>query len=609
MVGLGFNIKELQAYLVLPALLLVYLVGAPLRLWTRLWHLLAAGGVLLVVSFCWIVAVDLTPAGQRPYVTDSGTNSELSLALGYNGFGRLFAGILSHLPIPFLHVKIDFTIVPAIAAEIGTPSLLRLFRPELAGQMSWLLPVALIGLIAAPVQPRRYRGLEEADTIPSGYRRMPVRLRREHLALVLWGTWLVTAGLFFSFARFYHLYYLIMLAPAVAALAGIGTVALWNDYRASLTSMTDTWWRGWLLPLTLLATAVIQAHFLAGYTSWNGWIAPVIVAVCVLVAAGLVTGRLGLRFLITPEMLVGIGRRSALTLTIAGTFCLLIAPTAWAAVSVADGNGGAWLPQAGPSQGFDGGFGGGRFLFAGGRVGQPRGAGQACSAGPRSCAPARGRVAPTGLPKGFFRARSGGFPRGTFVRGFAGPGGFASGALTFAGSQIPKLDPKLLHYLETHRGKARYLIATTTSSYASLFILDTGQPVMTLGGYQGWDRILTRSQLSQLVSKGTIRFFLLPASGADRSGTGPAPKAPGGSRRFMRGVGVTGLPAGVDANLNNVNNDLITWVRSRCTAVPSSAYQTASRQSSSVGRISVSGSFGDAGQLYDCGAATGAPSG
>jgi len=115
LVGLGFNIKELQAYLVLPALLLVYLVGAPVRVRTRLWHLVVAGVVLLIVSFCWIVAVDLTPASQRPYVSDRGTNSELSLALGYNGFGRLTAGLLSHLPIPFLHVKIDFSIVPGIS--------------------------------------------------------------------------------------------------------------------------------------------------------------------------------------------------------------------------------------------------------------------------------------------------------------------------------------------------------------------------------------------------------------------------------------------------------------------------------------------------------------
>jgi 4-amino-4-deoxy-L-arabinose transferase-like glycosyltransferase len=84
-----FNIKELEAYLVVPALAVAYLLVSPRGWITRIWQLLAGGMALLVVSFAWITAVDLTPAAQRPYVSDSGTNSEVSLALGYNGIGRL----------------------------------------------------------------------------------------------------------------------------------------------------------------------------------------------------------------------------------------------------------------------------------------------------------------------------------------------------------------------------------------------------------------------------------------------------------------------------------------------------------------------------------------
>src|SRR5262249_37636124 len=68
LVGLGFNIKMLEAYLVVPAFALVYLVGAKVGLWRRLGHLALAGLVLLVVSLSWAVAVDLTPASLRPYV-------------------------------------------------------------------------------------------------------------------------------------------------------------------------------------------------------------------------------------------------------------------------------------------------------------------------------------------------------------------------------------------------------------------------------------------------------------------------------------------------------------------------------------------------------------
>ncbi|TMF49618.1 MAG: phospholipid carrier-dependent glycosyltransferase, partial [Chloroflexi bacterium] len=88
-VGLGFNIKMLQAYLVVPAFGLVYLLGAPLRWRTRIVHLALAALVLLVVSLSWVLAVDLTPASQRPYVGSSQANSEIDLAFGYNGLERL----------------------------------------------------------------------------------------------------------------------------------------------------------------------------------------------------------------------------------------------------------------------------------------------------------------------------------------------------------------------------------------------------------------------------------------------------------------------------------------------------------------------------------------
>jgi hypothetical protein len=269
----------------------------------------------------------------------------------------------------------------------------------------------------------------------------------------------------------------------VAALAGIGLVALWRDYRQSVEIEHPVWWKGWALPLTLLGTALVQAHVLSAYSGaggWPAWLAPFILAATVLVAAALILGRLGLRFLVAPDLLVGIGTRSALALAVGGTFSLLVAPAAWAAVSVADGNGAAWLPQAGPGQRFGGGFGGARPARAGGpgsRV--PGGFGfQGRSFSP----PANGSF--RGFAPGGFRGSG---PSGGFARGFGG-GGFG-GAITFAGKQTPKLDPKLLRYLETHKGKARYLVATTTSTYASLLILQTGQPIMALGGYQGWDRI------------------------------------------------------------------------------------------------------------------------
>src|SRR5438067_1155888 len=88
-VGIGFNIKTLEAYLVVPAYGLLYLLAAPHRLRKRIGHLALAGVLLLAISLSWVVAVDLTPASQRPYVGSTQDNSELSLALGYNGIQRL----------------------------------------------------------------------------------------------------------------------------------------------------------------------------------------------------------------------------------------------------------------------------------------------------------------------------------------------------------------------------------------------------------------------------------------------------------------------------------------------------------------------------------------
>jgi len=133
LLGLGFNIKFLQAYLVVPAFGLVYLLGAPVRWRTRLGHLALALGVLLLVSLCWATIVDLTPASQRPYVDSSPINSELDLAFGYNGSFRLTA---------------DSSVVDNWAWEIGRPGIMRFFEQPVAGQSSWLVPLALLSLLA-----------------------------------------------------------------------------------------------------------------------------------------------------------------------------------------------------------------------------------------------------------------------------------------------------------------------------------------------------------------------------------------------------------------------------------------------------------------------------
>jgi len=549
-IGLGFNIKMLQAYLIVPACALAYLLGAPIRWRTRFWHLALAGLLLLVISLCWAVAVDLTPATLRPFVSDSGTNSELSLILGYNGLGRvlqLFAPNLQTIHI--FGIAIDLTLAPGSAPNIGDPGPLRLFNQGIGNQISWLLPFALLGLLGAAWQVR-----------------WRAALGRTGVALLLWGGWLLTVVVYFSFARFFHLYYLVMIAPPLAALVGIGLVALWREYhRAGLF-----WWG---LSLALVVTALGQAAILQSFTTWSSWLTPLVIAGSVLVAAIFIALHLW------PRLRMETIRIFALL----GLFLLLLAPLVWDGISLQNNDGAAWLPQAGPSQGMGFGGGGGPRGNAGARGGQQRGAGGfpgrqqgggGASGRPQGAGgfPGRQQGGAGGFPGGMQGA--GGQPASDGFQGQRGGGGFgAGGSMVIAGAHWNVLDPKLVQYLQAQQGHATYLAATESATYASVLILATGKPVMTLGGYQGWDRILTPTELSHLVSTGMIRFFYISANQAN----GPSQQS-GASGQVSNGG---------DANI-----DLEQWVHTSCSVVAPSLWQTTTTQGN--------GSQGAGLQLYDC---------
>jgi 4-amino-4-deoxy-L-arabinose transferase-like glycosyltransferase len=137
LIGLGFNIKMLEAYIVLPSCVLLYLVGLRQTWKVRLRRIVLAGVILTAVSLCWVAVVQSTPPTQRPYVDSTLTNTELDLAFNYNGAQRLFGE-------PSYGKKPTATI-----SDAGLPGPLRLFQVPLGGQVSWLLPLALVGLLAS----------------------------------------------------------------------------------------------------------------------------------------------------------------------------------------------------------------------------------------------------------------------------------------------------------------------------------------------------------------------------------------------------------------------------------------------------------------------------
>jgi 4-amino-4-deoxy-L-arabinose transferase-like glycosyltransferase len=215
-VGFGFLAKQLQALLVVPAFALVYLAAAPGSLGRRLGQLVVAGAAMVASAGWWVAIVELLPASARPYIGGSQTNSILELTFGYNGLGRLTGNETG-------------SVGGGPGGGWGQTGWGRMFGPEVGGQVSWLLPAALL-LLAA--------GLWLTRRAP--------RTNRARAAFALWGGWLVVTGLVFSFMQgIFHAYYAVALAPAVGALVGMGATGLWEARRHPVTRWCCSAGRSW----------------------------------------------------------------------------------------------------------------------------------------------------------------------------------------------------------------------------------------------------------------------------------------------------------------------------------------------------------------------------
>jgi 4-amino-4-deoxy-L-arabinose transferase-like glycosyltransferase len=222
LVGFGFLAKMLQALLVVPALGLTYLLAGPTPLRKRVAQLLAGGGAMVAAAGWWVVAVSLWPASSRPYIGGSQDNSVWNLMFGYNGFGRLTGDEPGSVGGGGQG-----------GSRWGVTGLGRMFNAEYGTQIAWLLPAALVLLVAGLMISRRAR------------RTHPTRA-----ALVLWGGWLVVTVVTFSLGQgIIHPYYSVALGPPVGALVGIGASLLWarrhdpvaRNVLAATLAMTATW--------------------------------------------------------------------------------------------------------------------------------------------------------------------------------------------------------------------------------------------------------------------------------------------------------------------------------------------------------------------------------
>lgn len=318
-VGCGFLTKMLQAWIVVPGIAVAYVAGTSGRLPRRLLDVLGAGGVLVVSSFWWVALHDLWP-GDRPYMGGSTNGTAWDLIFGYNGFGRVFGGEGNRTG----GARLPTGGFGGFGQQSGVT---RMFNSSVGGQISWLLPLALLVLVAVGV---------------AGVVRMAKRLARrpaERAGWYLWGSWLLVTMLVFSFAQgIWHPYYTTMLAPPIAAISAAGLVRFWHAYRDSRGAR-------WLsLPLAIAVTAA-WAFVLAGRdTAWYGWTRWAVLAVAAIAVVGLVVGRL------SPSWRRGAGRVSLLV----GLVAMLRVPAVWSAGTAASAQSGGSMPAAGPSGGFGG---------------------------------------------------------------------------------------------------------------------------------------------------------------------------------------------------------------------------------------------------------------
>ncbi|MFJ9368040.1 glycosyltransferase family 39 protein [Nocardia sp. NPDC101769] len=450
-IGLGFLAKQLQVLLVVPALALTYLIAGPPELGKRIAQLFGAAAAMAAGAGWWVLLAELWPASDRPYFGGSQHNSIIELTLGYNGLGRLdgnergSVGGGDQLPT-------------GGGGMWGTPGIGRLFEPAQAGQIAWLIPAALVLLVAG-----------------IALRGKLTRTDPQRATLILFGGWLVGTGLVFSLMKgIFHPYYTVALAPAVAALIGAGSVLAWQH--------RDRLWVRLAAVLAMGLTTATAWIILSRSTSFVPWLRWVILV------GGIVA---------TVLLLIRLPRKAGLAGAAAALLVGLAGPAAYAVDGIATAHQGP-MPSAGPAVRGAWGPGGPR----GGNHGMPSGQ------------PGGGQHG-MGMNHGDTAADGPGGNAGND----GGPGGFGGPAGNMMSASKPS--DKVTALLKADGSEYTWVAATVSSNSAAGFQLATQLPVMPIGGFNGSDPSPTLSQFEEYVQVGRIHYFISGNQmGGDRGGNG-----------------------------------------------------------------------------------------
>lgn len=492
LVGIGFNIKMVEAYMLAPAVFITYFLSSAISYKKKIKHLIIGGLVLLAVSLSWALAVDLIPASNRPFVGSSTDNSVMELITGHNGLERIGLGgkytNRRNNPPQELTDK-DSTLknqnnnlqdqdrtsqnqMPAGRNGMGNNSktgITRLFTyNNLSDQISWLLPFAIIGAIIAAIEEKVK--LFNLDN-------------KRKLSLLLWSMWLLPEFIYFSFSKnVTHTYYLTTMAPSIAALTGIGLATMWKLYN-------EESWKKWFLPIAFIVNGLIEILILStNYKSSNGYRITLLVtgilsigASIILIIAAIIRRKNSIHPEKTPR------RKLNIIMTSIAFIGILTAPMVWSSTTL-------FYPMNGSS-------------------------------------PAAGLELTS-----------------------------SRGNRNFSNSS----NLKLIQFLEANKQNEQYLVAVPSAmTYASDLILETGDPVITIGGFSGSDKIISLDEFKQLVSQGAVRYALVSGGGHMGGGFGGS----------------------------NSNNDIMNWIKANGKLVPDSEWKD-SKTSTPSNNSQKSGGFG-----------------
>jgi hypothetical protein len=472
-------------------------------------QLLVALVALVIAAGWWIAAVLLWPAADRPYIGGSTDNNPLQLAFGYNGLQRLLgnSGGAGGGGAGGGGGNSMFG---------GATGVQRLFSGEMGLEISWLLPAALLLLAAGVWLTWRSR---RTDPVRAG--------------LIVWGGWLLVTAVTFSYMKgTIHPYYTVALAPAVAALVGIGGVLLWQR-RGELGRSAYA-----VLAATVVVTCAWDVKLLRSQSSFQPSVAVValVVSLAAVVALAVVAWRAPVSRRVLAGAVVGTGLALAIPVAAwgvatAGTPHSGSIPTAVATSSSGGFGGGGGAPGssgggsggtvgggtvaggkagAGKASAGKGGAGGasvgrtgGKPSGAAGKLGGPSAGGQLPGGRPGSgqAPTGQGETGEVGRPSGAgSRSETGG-------RGMAGGGGgvTVSSALTTA----------------LEKTTTRWAAATDGSqSAASLELATGGKAVMAIGGFTGSDPAPTLAQFKAYVAAGDITYYIVGGQGGGGPGGG-----------------------------------------------------------------------------------------